>query len=312
MLLIGKQEGCFKSLEEWRKIVAHVVQLSAKEWVQENNILGTWCQNLNSRKGNEECAWFRLISWVHGYWTHFNSERWQQGGPPALEEEQASWKEAKAKDTSAMGLASCRRQRVYAECHHEVDSKIRNIMSYKSSQAEVLRGRSLVRTLLCREALPMHPADHLVICSYAISSVSQLSQETVHTHRVVFAQAAWKINSSCWITNSVVTQDCNFRYVIGRNSSFSIHSYKLPVFCHHLLGGDFPGNAEISQGLSCPQLALMLLPILPCTESSWSCLVLPGLFFNQSWPEWLTLKLNRIEISTKDKQLVTVASGLAP
>lgn len=61
---------------------------------------------------------------------------------------------------------------VQSECHHEVRSRIRDITSYKSSQAERFRGRSSVRTLLCREALPVHPADHLVICSYAISSVS--------------------------------------------------------------------------------------------------------------------------------------------
>lgn len=32
--------------------MAHVVHMSTKESVQENNILGTWCQNSNSRKGN--------------------------------------------------------------------------------------------------------------------------------------------------------------------------------------------------------------------------------------------------------------------
>lgn len=35
----------FKSLEEWLQTLSHVVQMSTKEQVQENNILGTWCQN---------------------------------------------------------------------------------------------------------------------------------------------------------------------------------------------------------------------------------------------------------------------------
>lgn len=120
MLLIEKQEGCFKSLEEWFKSVAHVVQMSTKESVQENNILGTWCQNSNSRKGEEGCAWFSLISWAHGYWTHSSSERPHQGGLTAEEEEQASWKGAKAKDTSAKGLAGCRRQ---CMCSHNAIMK---------------------------------------------------------------------------------------------------------------------------------------------------------------------------------------------
>lgn len=53
-----------------------------------------------------------------------------------------------------------------SECHHEAGSRIREVthLSYKTSQAEMFRGRSSVRTLLCRGAIPAHPADHLVIC----------------------------------------------------------------------------------------------------------------------------------------------------
>lgn len=87
--------------------------------------------------------------------------------------------------------------RMQSECHHEADSRIRAITCYKSSQTERSRGRSLVRTLLYREALPMHPADDLVMCSYATSSVSQLSQETASTHQVIFAQVACKSNPYC-------------------------------------------------------------------------------------------------------------------
>lgn len=59
-------------------------------------------------------------------------------------------------------------------------------------------------------------------------------------------------------------------------------------------------------------LAPMLMPSLPTYRELSELLVLPGLCFNQSWPEWLALRLNRTKIDAKDKQLATVASGLAP
>lgn len=49
--------GMFKIIRKERlKSMTHMVRMSTKERVQEdlNNILGTWCQNSNSRKGEEE------------------------------------------------------------------------------------------------------------------------------------------------------------------------------------------------------------------------------------------------------------------
>lgn len=106
-------------------------------------------------------------------------------------------------------------------------------------------------------------------------------------------------------------QDRNFTYVIGLNSSFPIHLLVIHVVPPPAWWGP-RSHCRHQPGVVTSLLAPLLPPTLPTCRELSELLALPGLCFNQSWPECLTLRLNRIEINAKDKQLATVASGLAP
>lgn len=103
------------------------VQMSTKVQVQDNLNKRTFRElsaksqipeNMMKKVADEEGVWLQSFP-EYTATKLILTQKEHQSSLPAKKEAQASWKGAKVKDTSAEGLAVCKRRHLYgSECHH--------------------------------------------------------------------------------------------------------------------------------------------------------------------------------------------------